>query len=83
MKTLTIIIEVGLIKKQVIEIEFDQYDSYNKSSKQFVKDAIAYVFQTNIKTKEKIIYPIYLGSQVVSQKVSIRWHYFLKSLKVH
>lgn len=58
-------------KKQVIEIEFDQYDLYNKSSKQFVKDAIAYVFQTNIKTKEKIIYPIYLGSQVVSQKFQL------------
>lgn len=58
-------------KKQVIEIEFNQYDSYNNSSKQFIKVAIAYVFQTNIKTKEKIIYPIYLGSQVVSQKFQL------------
>lgn len=58
-------------KKQITEINFEEFDSYIKSSKQLIKDAIAYVFQTNIKTKEKIIYPIYLGSQVVSPKFQL------------
>lgn len=58
-------------EKQVIELNDNEYESYTKSSKQFVREAISYVFQTNTVTEEKIIYPVYLGSQVVSPKFQL------------
>ena len=58
-------------KKQVIELNVDEFNAYCRESKQIVKENIAYVFQTNIITKEKIIYPIYFGSQAVSQKFQL------------
>ncbi|MDR0970814.1 MAG: C40 family peptidase [Bacteroidales bacterium] len=58
-------------KKQVILIKEEEYVWYNSSSKLFTKDAIAYIFQTNLKTKEKIIYPIYFGSQIINQKFQL------------
>mgnify|MGYP000862955403 CR=1 FL=1 len=58
-------------EKQVIEINQHEYDSYINTSKQFVKEAISYVFQTNTITQEKIIYPVYLGSQIISPKFQL------------
>ncbi|MBP1631326.1 MAG: hydrolase Nlp/P60 [Bacteroidetes bacterium] len=57
--------------KQVIEITEDEYYSYIQTQKSFVKDSIAYIFQTNQKTQEKIIYPIYMGSQIVNLKFQL------------
>jgi hypothetical protein len=58
-------------KKQVIGLNQSEFETYTQASKQFVREAIAYVFQTNTITKEKIIYPIYLGSQIVSAKFQL------------
>ena len=54
-------------KKQVIEISSEEFSAYSKEAKLIVKEAITFAFQTNTSTKEKIIYPIYLGSKVVAQ----------------
>ncbi len=58
-------------EKQVIEINSNEYESYTNTAKQFVREAIAYVFQTNTITEEKIIYPVYLGSQVIAPKFQL------------
>lgn len=58
-------------EKQVIALNAHEYESYTQTSKQFVKEAISYVFQTNTVTGEKIIYPVYLGSQIVSPKFQL------------
>lgn len=58
-------------KKQVIEISSEEFSAYSKEAKLIVKEAITFAFQTNTSTKEKIIYPIYLGSKVVAQKFQL------------
>ena len=54
--------------KQCIRLSSSDFHSYVSTPKKFIKEAIAYVFQSQEGSKDKTIYPIYLGSQVVSPK---------------
>ncbi|MCK9163387.1 MAG: C40 family peptidase [Bacteroidales bacterium] len=58
-------------KKQVIGISKTDYYAYNQTPKLLVTQAITHIIQTNIDTNQKIIYPIYLGSQLVGEKFQI------------
>lgn len=57
--------------KQALIISSDDYHSYIRVVKKFIKEPISYVFQTNQKTNQKIIYPIFFGSQIIGPKFLI------------
>lgn len=57
--------------KQIIEITKTDYNAYTQSSKLIVNQAITHIVQTNQEDKERIIYPIYLGSQLVGEKFQV------------
>lgn len=58
-------------QKQTIEISQTDYNAYTSTSKQIVSQAITHIVQTNQKTNQKIIYPIYLGSQLIGEKFQL------------
>lgn len=58
-------------QKQTIEISQTDYKAYTAKSKQIVTLDQTYISQTNQKTKQRIIYPIYLGSQLIGEKFQL------------
>lgn len=58
-------------QKQTIEISQTDYKAYTETPKQIVNQAQTHIIQTNQKNKQKIIYPIYLGSQVIGEKFQV------------
>lgn len=51
--------------KQAIEISHGDFYFYNIRSKNYIREAIAYVFQSKEGSDDKSIFPIYFGSQVI------------------
>ncbi|MDD4683680.1 MAG: C40 family peptidase [Bacteroidales bacterium] len=58
-------------QKQTTEISQADYNAYTSTSKQIVTLDQTYISQTNQKTKQRIIYPIYLGSQLIGEKFQL------------
>src|SRR5574344_1596248 len=54
--------------RQVLEITHSEFVACAKKDKSYISKAIAYVFETNTLTTEKIIFPIYFGSVVPNAK---------------